>query len=53
MNDFPKAKAAKIFKNLIELNEKNVKARDSSIKICEYLITWCDEEKRTYLKNRI
>jgi 26S proteasome regulatory subunit N6 len=53
LNDFPKAKAAKILKILIELNENNSKTRDLSIRLCQYLIDWCNSEKRTYLKHRI
>jgi hypothetical protein len=53
LKDFPKAKAAKILRNLIEINENNPLARENSIKLSEYLIQWCNDEKRTYLKNRI
>jgi 26S proteasome regulatory subunit N6 len=53
LNDFPKAKAAKILKILIELNENNSQTRDLSIRLCQYLIDWCNSEKRTYLKHRI
>lgn len=53
LNDFPKAKAAKILKILIELNENNSQTRDLSVRLCEYLIEWCNSEKRTYLKHRI
>jgi hypothetical protein len=41
LNDFPKAKAAKILKILIELNENNASTRELSIKLCQYLIDWC------------
>jgi hypothetical protein len=38
LKDFPKAKAAKILRNLIEINESNPLARENSIKLSEYLI---------------
>ena len=38
LKDFPKAKAAKILRNLIEINESNSLARENSIKLSEYLI---------------
>ena len=38
LKDFPKAKAAKILRNLLEINENNPFARENSIKLSQYLI---------------
>jgi 26S proteasome regulatory subunit N6 len=35
------------------VSEKKSAARQYTLQLCEYLVKWCEKEKRTYLKNRI
>lgn len=52
-NILPKAKTAKIIKNLIDYVSKIPNTIPLQIELCNNLIAWCKEEKRTYLKHRI
>lgn len=49
----PKAKIAKIVKNLIDFVAKIPNTVDLQISLCSHLISWCTVEKRNYLKHRI
>ncbi|EGR32426.1 pci domain protein, partial [Ichthyophthirius multifiliis] len=53
INQFTKAKAAKVIKNLIEYVSLMPNTEDLQIKLFEYLIDWCKREERTYLRHRI
>lgn len=52
-NSFPKAKTAKIIKNLIDYVSKIPNTIAIQIELCTDLINWCKEEKRTYLRHRV
>lgn len=50
---FPKAKTAKIVRSLIDLSGLIPNSQGLQIKLCEETISWCQEEKRTFLKQRL
>lgn len=52
-NSFPKAKTAKIIKNLIDYVSKIPNTIAIQVELCTDLINWCKEEKRTYLRHRV
>ena len=52
-NSFPKAKTAKIIKNLIDYVSKIPNTIAIQIELCIDLINWCKEEKRNYLRHRV
>jgi len=51
LGDFPKARQGKILKSVLDLTI----AQDSlmAVELCAYLIGWCTEEKRSYLRYRV
>lgn len=53
MDKFPRAKAAKILKNLIDYVSKIEGTLLLESELCRMLIDWCVKEKRTYLKHKI
>ena len=50
---FPKAKTAKIVRSLIDFSGLIPNSQGLQIKLCEDTISWCQEEKRTFLKQRL
>jgi 26S proteasome regulatory subunit N6 len=50
---FPKAKTAKIVRSLIDFSGEIPNSQGLQIKLCEETISWCQEEKRTFLKQRL
>ena len=50
---FSKPRAAKIIKSLIDKAALVPRSEQVQIELCNYLIRWCEEQKRTYLKHRI
>jgi 26S proteasome regulatory subunit N6 len=50
---FPKAKTAKIVRSLIDYSGLIRNSQSLQIKLCEETISWCQEEKRTFLKQRL
>lgn len=50
---FSKPRAAKIIKSLIDKAALVPKSENVQIDLCHYLIKWCEDQKRTYLKHRI
>lgn len=50
---FSKPRAAKIIKSLIDKAALVPNSENVQIELCHYLIKWCEEQKRTYLKHRI
>lgn len=50
---FPKAKTAKIVRSLIDFSGLIPNSQGLQIKLCEETITWCQAEKRTFLKQRL
>jgi hypothetical protein len=56
-NDFfsniPKAKTAKIVRNIIDIVAKSPDSLDVQIALCKDVIEWCKVEKRTFLRQRI
>ena len=50
---FPKAKTAKIVRSLIDFSGLIPNSQKLQIKLCEETISWCQEEKRTFLKQRL
>jgi 26S proteasome regulatory subunit N6 len=48
-----KAKTAKIIRNILKIVSSVPDALDIQISLCEDLISWCVDEKRTFLKQRI
>ena len=50
---FPKAKTAKIVRSLIDFSGLIPNSQSLQIKLCEETISWCQEEKRTFLKQRL
>jgi len=51
--DLPKAKTAKIVKNLIDLLAKTPDSLYLQIDMCKDCIEWCNKEKRTFLRQRV
>jgi len=51
--DMPKAKTAKIVRTIIEKLEFIPNTADIQIKLCHDSIEWANEEKRTFLRQRI
>ena len=52
-SSFPKAKTAKIVRSLIDFSGLIPNSQGLQIKLCEETISWCQEEKRTFLKQRL
>ncbi len=56
-NDFfaaiPKAKTAKIVRNIIDIVSKVPDSLDTQIVLCRDVAKWCVEEKRNFLRQRI
>lgn len=56
-NDFfssiPKAKTAKIVRNIIDIVAKSPDSLDVQVALCKDVIEWCKVEKRTFLRQRI
>lgn len=50
---FPKAKTAKIVRSLIDFSGLLPNSQGLQIKLCEETISWCQAEKRTFLKQRL
>lgn len=50
---FSKPRMAKVIKNLVDYIAKVPETEKLQIELCEHLVDWCVQEKRTYLKNRI
>ncbi|CAE7773312.1 psmD11, partial [Symbiodinium microadriaticum] len=49
----PKAKTAKIVRNIIEIVAKCPDSLDIQVALCKDVIEWCKAEKRTFLRQRI
>jgi 26S proteasome regulatory subunit N6 len=49
----PKAKTAKIVRNILDLVARIPDSIDIQMKLCEDLVHWCEKEKRTFLRQRI
>lgn len=49
----PKAKTAKIVRNLLNIVASVPDSIDVQISLCKDIIKWCEEEKRTFLRQRI
>lgn len=56
-NDFfsaiPKAKTAKIVRNILDIVSKVPGSLKRQIKLCQDVVEWCKQEKRTFLRQRI
>ena len=52
-SSFPKAKTAKIVRSLIDYSGLIPDSQNLQIKLCEETISWCQNEKRTFLKQRL
>lgn len=50
---FPKAKTAKIVRSLIDFSGLIPDSQALQIRLCEETISWCQDEKRTFLKQRL
>lgn len=50
---FPKAKTAKIVRSLIDFSGLIPNSQALQIRLCEETISWCQDEKRTFLKQRL
>ena len=50
---FSKPRLAKVTKGLVDYIAKVPGSEHLQIKLCEWLVEWCVQEKRTYLKHRI
>jgi hypothetical protein len=49
----PKAKTAKIVRNILSIIEVIPDTLDTQISLCRDIIAWCEQEKRTFLRQRI
>ena len=49
----PKAKTAKIVRNIIDIVSKVPDSMDVQVSLCENVVEWCVAEKRTFLRHRI
>lgn len=49
----PKAKTAKIVRNILAIVEAIPDSLDVQITLCKDVIAWCEAEKRTFLRQRI
>ncbi len=49
----PKAKTAKIVRNILGLVGEVPQSAKIQIKLCEDVVEWCKIEKRTFLRQRI
>ena len=54
-NSLPKAKTAKIVRTMLDIvgEVKDENSIDTQIQLCHDIITWCINEKRTFLRQRI
>ena len=54
-NSLPKAKTAKVVRSMLDIvgEVKNEKSIETQIQLCHDIITWCMNEKRTFLRQRI
>ncbi|EAR95233.3 26S proteasome non-ATPase regulatory subunit (macronuclear) [Tetrahymena thermophila SB210] len=53
INAFPKAKAAKVIRTIIEVVATIEKTEDIQIELCNFLVEWCQKQGITYLRHRI
>eukprot|EP01071_Lankesteria_metandrocarpae_P003194 Lankesteria_metandrocarpae@DN2818_c0_g1_i1.p1 len=49
----PKARTAKIVKNLLDLLGKQKDSHDLQEEMCETCVKWCEKEMRTFLRHRV
>jgi 26S proteasome regulatory subunit N6 len=49
----PKAKTAKIVRNILSIVSTIPDSQELQVSLCDNLISWCEEEKRTFLRQRI
>jgi 26S proteasome regulatory subunit N6 len=49
----PKARTAKIVRNILNIVSSVEGTLDIQIRLCEDIIAWCKSEKRTFLRQRI
>ena len=49
----PKARTAKIVRNVIDIVAKVPDSLDIQVRLCKDVIEWCKQEKRTFLKQRV
>jgi len=49
----PKSKTAKIVRTILDIVGKVPDSVDIQLKLCDDLIIWCEQEKRTFLRQRI
>ena len=49
----PKAKTAKIVRNILDIVAKIPDSIDIQMTLCNDLVQWCEKEKRTFLRQRI
>jgi 26S proteasome regulatory subunit N6 len=49
----PKARTAKIVRNILNIVSSIPDSLDIQLKLCEDLVKWCETEKRSFLKQRI
>lgn len=49
----PKAKTAKIVRSILDIVSKIPDSVEIQVKLCDDLVAWCLEEKRTFLRQRI
>ena len=49
----PKAKTAKIVRNILDIIEKIPNSLNIQVTLCKDVISWCKIEKRTFLRQRI
>lgn len=53
INAFPKAKAAKVIRTIIEVVATIQNTEDLQIELCNFLVDWCLKQGITYLRHRI
>lgn len=51
--DFPKSKQAKIVRTLFDLTTKIEGRYSALVDLCKYIIDWCEQESRSFLRMRI
>jgi 26S proteasome regulatory subunit N6 len=52
-SSIPKAKTAKIIRNIISIVASSPDSLDIQVSLCEDVVEWCKIEKRTFLRQRI